>query len=454
LNQGTYAVEEAKKGTRKVKPFAPFTTSSLQQDASIRLGFQTRKTMQIAQELYEGVNIKGVGARGLITYLRTDSVRVSGQARAAALGYIEEKYGKQYQGGSTYTNKKKDIQDAHEAIRPSDISLEPAAVRDSLTADQYKLYDLIWRRFAASQMAPAVYDTTSVGIRNGRYEFRASGSTMKFDGWRKVYSISSQESEMKIPELEAGQILEADQVIKEKKFTQPPPRYTEASLVKEMEESNIGRPSTYAAIITTLTGRSYVKREKKNLVPTKLGFDVNGLVSHYFKDIVDLKFTGRMEDELDDIELQKHPWKDTITRFYGGFREELKVAEEEAERIEQEVVLSDEVCELCGKPMAVKEGQYGKFLACTGYPECKNTRPFQKGTGIPCPVCGKEILERRGRKSGKIFYGCSGFPECNVLYWDKPTGRMCPVCGSMIVKYKGKTASYKCSNKECKYREK
>ena len=456
LMQGTFEVQEVKRGERNNKPFPPYTTSSLQQDASIRLGFQTRRTMQVAQQLYEGINIKGVGARGLITYIRTDSVRISSQAKAAALDFIEEAYGTSYKGNNYYSNKKnKDIQDAHEAIRPSDVHLLPSAVKESLTADQFKLYDLIWRRFVASQMAPAVYDTMAVGIRNGRYELRANGSTLKFDGWRKVYSSSSQESEMKIPELAEGQILEAEQILKEQKFTQPPARFTEASLVKEMEERNIGRPSTYAAIITTLTtGRSYVRREKKNLVPTQLGFDVTGLLSEYFADIVNVEFTGHMEDELDNVELEKLAWKDTIEEFYEGFRKELEVAEREAERIEQEVVLSDEVCELCGKPMAIKEGRFGKFLACTGYPECKNTKPIVKKIGVNCPKCGKEIIQRRGKKTGKTFYGCSGFPECDVVYWDKPIGRMCPECGSMLVEFKGKTAKYKCSNSECKYKEK
>ena len=454
LDGGQYIVKKIKAGTRQNKPYAPFTTSSLQQDASIKLGFPTTKTMQVAQQLYEGVNLKGIGARGLITYIRTDSVRVSSQARAMAGSYITEHYGEEYSASNYYANKNKAMQDAHEAIRPSDISLEPDMIKESLTQDQFKLYDLIWRRFTASQMAAAKYDTVTVDIENGRYEFKANGSRMTFDGWRKVYNSQSAEGEVNIPEIEEGQILDLVKLLTEQKFTQPPARYTEASLVKEMEEKNIGRPSTYASIISVLITRKYIKRVKKSLQPTKLGFDVIGILQEYFSDIVDVKFTGEMEDKLDDIELGDTKWQNVIADFYKGFSEELKIADREVERIEKEVVLSDEICELCGKPMAIKEGRFGSFLACTGYPECKNTRPIIKSTGIKCPKCGKDIVEKRGRKTGKIFYGCSGYPECDVSYWDKPTGRMCPDCGSMIVESKGKTARFKCSNPECRYKEK
>jgi len=454
LDGGRYIVKDIKEGKRQTKPYAPFTTSSLQQDASIKLGFQTARTMQIAQQLYEGVTLKGIGARGLITYIRTDSVRVSDQARGMARGFILEKYGKEYTANNHYANRNKAMQDAHEAIRPSDISLEPDMIKDSLTAEQYKLYDLIWRRFVASQMAAAKYDTVSVDIENGKYEFKANGSRMTFDGWRKVYKSQSGENEVTVPKLSEGDILDLKKLLMEQKFTQPPARYTEASLVKEMEDKNIGRPSTYASIISVLITRRYVKRVKKSLQPTKLGFDVIGILQDYFSDIVDVQFTGEMEDKLDSIELGDADWKSIIADFYKGFSEELKRADEEVERIEKEVVLSDEVCELCGRPMAIKEGRFGNFLACTGYPECKNTKPIIRATGVMCPKCGKEIVEKRGRKSGKVFYGCSGYPECDVSYWDKPTGRMCPDCGSMLVESKGRNASVKCSNPECKYREK
>ena len=454
LGTGEYAVSSVKEGKRQTKPYAPFTTSSLQQDASIKLGFQTSKTMQIAQQLYEGVNLKGIGARGLVTYIRTDSVRVSSQAVAAAASFIKDKYGEFYVGNNYFTNKNKAMQDAHEAIRPSDVTLEPDMIKESLTADQYKLYDLIWKRFVASRMAAAKFDTVQVLIKNGKYEFKANGSRMTIDGWRKIYKTSNPEDEVNIPKLSEGEILDLKKLIKEQKFTQPPARYTEASLVKEMEEKNIGRPSTYASIISVLVNRKYVKRVKKSLEPTKLGFDVIGILQVYFSDIVDVKFTGEMEDNLDSVELGEKDWKKVISDFYKGFSEELKVADREVERIEKEVVLSDEVCEICGKPMAIKEGRFGRFLACTGYPECKNTKPIVKSTGVKCPKCGKDIIEKRGRKTGKVFYGCSGYPECDLVLWDMPTGGICPDCGSMLVKTKGKNGTVKCSNPECKYKEK
>lgn len=452
LTNGEYVVKDVNSGSRQTKPYAPFTTSSLQQDASNKLGFQTRKTMQVAQQLYEGITIKGIGTQGLITYLRTDSVRVSEQAKAAALSFIGEKYGKSYVGNNVFTNKNKAMQDAHEAIRPSNVNLEPDEIKDSLSPDQYKLYKLIWERFVASQMSAATYDTLSVKIENGIYEFKANGSRMTFDGWRKVYKTSS-ENESKIPALTVGQKLKLEKLIKEEKETQPPARFTEASLVKEMEEKNIGRPSTYAQIISVLVARRYIKRDKKSLVPTKLGFDVIGILAEYFKDIVDVAFTGVMEDNLDKIELGEKEWKSVISEFYKGFSEELKIADAEVERIEKEVVLTDEVCELCGKPMALKDGRFGQFLACSGYPECKNTKPIVKSTGVKCPECGKDILERKSRK-GRIFYGCSGYPACKVSYWDLPTGEFCPKCNSMLVQGKGKSKGIKCSNPECDYKEK
>ena len=455
LAEGEYIVGSIKEGKRKTKPYAPFTTSSMQQDASIKLGFQTSKTMQVAQQLYEGINLKGIGARGLVTYIRTDSVRVSSQAVAAASSYISEKYGAEYVGNNVFSNRNKAMQDAHEAIRPSDVTLEPSMIKDSLTQDQYKLYDLIWKRFVASRMAAAEFDTMQVLINNGRYQFRANGARMTFDGWKKVYKTTTgPEGEVNVPKLKEGQVLDLEKLIKEQKFTQPPARYTEASLVKEMEEKNIGRPSTYASIISVLVNRKYVKRVKKALEPTKLGFDVIGILQDYFTDIVDVKFTGEMEDNLDSVELGEKDWKKVIADFYKGFSEELKVADREVERIEKEVVLSDEVCEICGKPMAIKEGRFGRFLACTGYPKCKNTKPIVKSTGVRCPKCGKDIIEKKGRKSGKLFYGCSGYPECDVVFWDKPTGEICPDCGSMLVRTKGKSGTVKCSNPECKYKEK
>lgn len=450
LKLGKFVVGSVKTGKRKPKPYAPFTTSSMQQDASIKLNFQTKKTMQVAQQLYEGIDVKGIGTRGLITYLRTDSVRVSSVAKEAAVNYITDKFGKEYSSDNSFSNKNKDIQDAHEAIRPTDITLEPEAIRDSLTADQFKLYNLVWNRYVASQMSAAEFDTVSVSIDNSGYEFRASGSRLVFDGWRRVYPISNEKDSF-VPELHEGEELNCKEIIKEQKFTQPPARYTEAGLVKEMEDKNIGRPSTYSAIITTLTGRRYVTREKKNLIPTQLGFDVTRILSEYFGDIVDVEFTGELENHLDQVELKKEAWKRVIEDFYEPFSKELEVAQNEVEKIEQEVILSEEVCEICGKPMAIKESRFGKFFACTGYPDCKNTKPIVKEIGVKCPSCGKPIIEKRTRRGGKIFYGCSGYPECEISYWDKPTGEDCPKCGSMLLEGKGKKAKIKCSNDKCNY---
>ena len=453
LQKNAFTVDKVVRKDKKTNPYPPFTTSTLQQDASIKLNFQTRRTMQIAQQLYEGVDIKGQGSRGLVTYIRTDSVRISDGARAQAHEYIENMMGKEYVGSGKFSNKKnKDIQDAHEAIRPSDVTLDPEKVKDSLTPEQYKLYRLIWQRFVASQMAPAVSDTVTVGILNGDYELRASGSTPKFDGWRKVYSSSGTDATMNIPPLKEGEMLDAKNIEPVQKFTTPPPRYTEASLVKTMEEQNIGRPSTYATIITTLGTRRYIKRDKKSLVPTQLGFDVTNILSEYFADIVDVQFTAQMEDNLDAVELKQLPWKDTIDGFYGNFQKELERAEKEVERIEQEVVLSDEVCELCGKPMAIKEGRYGQFLACSGYPECKNTKPLLIKVGVKCPNCGKDLIQRRSKR-GRIFYGCSGYPDCTLTFWNRPVDKKCPKCDSLLMENNTKKYRYKCSNSECDYKE-
>lgn len=452
LSNSQYVVKSVKNGNKNVRPYAPFTTSSMQQDAANKIGFSTKKTMQVAQQLYEGVNIKGSGARGLITYIRTDSTRVSQTAKEAAISYIKGAYGDNYAGNNVYTNKNKAMQDAHEAIRPSDVNLTPESLSDSLTPDQMKLYNLIWTRFVASQMKVAVYDTSSVAIENGIYEFKATGSRMIFDGWRKIYPVK-QEGDNYIPEVSEGDVLSIEKLLKEQKFTQPPARYTEASLVKELEDKNIGRPSTYASIISVLIDRRYVKREKKALVPSKLGFDVIGILKEYFTDIVDVEFTGEMEDNLDLIELGDISWRKVIDDFYVGFKEELKVAEEEVEKIEKEVIPTGEMCELCGAPMVYKEGRFGRFMACSSYPECKNTKPIIKTTGIKCPKCGKDIIEKKSRRTGKIFYGCQGYPECDVSFWDKPTGDKCPKCGSMIVQTKGKTKRRKCSNAECDYKE-
>ena len=408
--------------------------------------------MMVAQQLYEGVDIKGHGTIGLITYLRTDSVRVSEEARSASKQFITDRYGDEYYGGKVYSNKKKDIQDAHEAIRPADVTLDPQDVKDSLSSDQFKLYNLIWTRFIASQMAPARYDSLQVSIACGEYGFRASGSRMLFDGCRRVYHVSSEDSSKLLPELEEGEKLNLQKIEGEQNFTQPPARFTEASLVKELETRDIGRPSTYAPIVNTLTGRRYVKREKKSLVPTDLGFIVDDLLEKYFKDIVDSSFTAEMENTLDDVEVKGTEWKQVIRDFYGPFKKELDAADQEIQKVEVQDRPTGEVCELCGRPMVIKSGRFGDFIACSGYPECKNTKPLVVKIGVKCPVCGKDIVEKHSRK-GRVFYGCSGWPECKQSYWNKPVNKKCPVCGSLLVEKKTKTTTLACSNPECKYKE-
>lgn len=453
LAAGRYIASEITKKQRSRKPFAPFTTSSLQQDAANKLGFTTKKTMMVSQQLYEGVEVKGQGTVGLVTYIRTDSVRISAEAKAMAKQYIEDNFGSRYAANNIYTNKKKDIQDAHEAIRPSRITLDPESIKDSLTKEQYSLYKLIWTRFLASQMAAAVFDGMQVNITNGDYCLKASGSKLVFDGYQKIYAPNLEEDKDKLlPEIEEGEELKAEKAEGEQKFTEPPARFTEASLVKELEERNIGRPSTYAPIIATILERKYIVREKKILVPTDLGFVVTGLMEEYFKEIVDAGFTAEMEDKLDDVEAKDLDWKKIIRDFYGPFKEELDIADKAIERVEIPDRPSDEVCEVCGKPMVIKSGRFGDFLACSGYPECKNTKAIVKSINVKCPDCGRDIVAKRGR-SGKIFYGCSGYPECTRAYWYKPTNKKCPECGELLLEKHTKTTKYACSNAKCGYKE-
>lgn len=453
LKKGSYTVTSLNRRERIKKPYAPFTTSSLQQEASTKLNFNTKKTMMIAQQLYEGVEIKGQGSVGLITYLRTDSVRISEEAKAAAASYILENFGKEYAGKNVFSNKKKDIQDAHEAIRPSNIALEPEKIKDSLSSDQFKLYRLIWCRFMASQMASARFDNLQVEIQNGDYTFKTTGSKLLFDGYQKVYKNSiDDDKDRLLPALEEREKLDAEDVRGEQNFTQPPSRYTEASLVKELEEKNIGRPSTYAPIVGTLTERKYVTREKKALLPTELGFLVTGLMEEYFKEIVDVNFTAEMEDKLDDVELDEVQWKQVIRDFYGPFEKELAAADQAIEKVKVEDQPTGEVCELCGKPMVLKTGRFGEFIACSGYPECKNTKPVVRSINVKCPKCGRDIVARKSKK-GRLFYGCSGYPECDQSFWYKPVNKKCPKCGSLLVEKKTKTTALACSNAECDYKE-
>lgn len=454
LASGTYAVSDVEMKERRRRPYAPYTTSTLQQDASNKLGFQTRRVMSVAQQLYEGVSVRGHGTIGLVTYIRTDSVRISAEADQAAKAYIEEHYSKSYVGNNVFSNKKKDIQDAHEAIRPSYVELHPDEVKDSLTPDQYRLYRLIWSRFVASRMAEAVFDGVSADVQNGDFTFRATGSKLRFDGFLKVYQAASEEDEGKLlPDLAAGEPLDEKGVNAEQNFTQPPARFTEASLVKELEEKNIGRPSTFVTIIATLTGRHYVTREKKSLVPTELGFAVTELMENYFKEIVDAGFTGDMEDKLDDIEANGTPWHSVVADFYDVLKDELKTADDEIDKIRLEDEVTDEICELCGKPMVIKQGRFGRFLACSGYPDCKFTKPIVvKVEDVACPLCGKDILVRKSKK-GKTFYGCSGYPDCKQVFWYKPVNKKCPKCGALLVERSGKNFKFACSNQDCDYRE-
>jgi len=453
LKAGQFTVDSIVRKERSRKPFAPFTTSSLQQDASNKLGFTTKKSMMVAQQLYEGVEIKGHGTVGLVTYIRTDSVRISAEAKEAAKAYIQENFGQNYTASNVFSNKKKDIQDAHEAIRPSNISLDPEAIKGSLTSDQYKLYKLIWTRFLASQMAAAVFDSMQVNIANGDYTLKASGSKLIFDGFQKVYNPQMDEDKDTIlPALEEGEILKPQEITSEQKFTEPPSRFTEASLVKELEDKNIGRPSTYAPIIGTITERKYIERQKKTLIPTELGFLVTGMMEDYFKEIVDVGFTADMEDKLDDVEVKDLNWKEIIRDFYGPFSKELEIADGAIEKVELEDRPAGEDCELCGSPMVIKSGRFGEFMACSNYPECKNTKPIVKSVGVPCPDCGSDIVAKRGR-SGKIFYGCSNYPSCTRAFWYRPTGKKCPQCGHLMLEKKTRNASLECSNEQCKYKE-
>lgn len=450
LLEGEYIVQKIEKKERGNNPNPPFTTSSLQQEAASKLGFSAKKTMMIAQQLYEGVDVPKRGTLGLLTYIRTDSVRISEEAREMAKKYILDKFSKNYHSPNVYKNKKKDVQDAHEAIRPSYVELEPDMLNGILTKEQYSLYKLVWNRFLASQMAKAIYDGTSVDILNGAFLFRATGSILKFDGYLKLYGKDS-ELIKSLPELEEGQKLNLNNLELQQCFTQPPARYTEASLVKDLEEKEIGRPSTYAPIIATLTDRKYIKREKKSVMPTELGFLVTDLMKNYFKEIVDLDFTADLEDRLDEIEVKNENWKNIISDFYVIFEKGLAIADEEIEKMEIPDEPTGEMCELCGKPMLKKMGRFGAFAACSGYPECKNTKPIVVKVGVPCPKCGKDILQKKGKK-GRIFYGCSAYPECDQIFWNKPTTQRCPKCNSVLLEKKNKNSNFVCSNPECGYK--
>ena len=447
-----FAVTDVKTGSRQKKPVAPFTTSTMQQEASKHLNMATQKTMMIAQQLYEGVNVKGEGTVGLVSYIRTDSFRISDEAYEAAVAFIKETYGDAFVNPERIVYKSKGkTQDAHEAIRPTNVSRTPESIKDSLSKDQYRLYKLIWERFVASQMSPAVYDTLSVKLSAGDYTFRASGSRLRFSGFLEAYSKGEEEDEKVIPKLTQGDILQAEQLLPEQHFTQPPARYTDASLIKTLEEIGVGRPSTYAPTLTTIQARHYVTKEAKNLFPTELGEMVDEIMKTYFPDIVDIDFTANMEKRLDDVEMGKEEWKQIIRDFYPDFKKSVENAAEKLEKIEIKDEETDIVCEKCGRNMVIKYGRYGKFLACPGFPECQNAKPYFEEAGVNCPECGGKVLIKK-TKRGRIYYGCEHNGDgCDFMSWNKPTGEKCPECGAFLEEKGRKNPKIVCSNEKCGY---
>ncbi len=453
LENAEYTVTDIKKGTRNKQPAPPFITSTLQQEASRKLGFVGQRTMKIAQQLYEGVDIQGTGSTGLITYMRTDSLRISEEARAAGNAYIINRYGKQYLPSKPrYFKTKSGSQDAHEAIRPTNINLTPDTVKDSLSAEQYKLYRLIWERFIASLMSACVQDTVSVDITAADYLFKASGYSVKFDGFTVLYVEGRDDDEkdgVALPDMNAGDILKLRELTPNQHFTQPPARYTEPTLIKALDDNGIGRPSTYAPIISNILQREYIVREKKSLKPTQLGTVVADLMVEHFKRIFDVKFTAGLEKQLDSIGAGEHSWLETIEDFYSDFDELYKKAEVSlnGQRVKVPDVETDVVCELCGRKMVVKSGRFGKFLACPGYPQCKNTKPAPENEVTqPCPKCGSKLIKRVSKK-GKTFYGCSNYPKCDFAAPGVPSGEICSECGSYIL-LATRGRKY-CMNAEC-----
>ncbi len=448
-----FKVDSVKKGEKVKKAPLPFTTSTLQQEASKTLNFTTQKTMRIAQQLYEGVDVKGHGTIGLITYLRTDSTRVADEAEVMAHDFILENYGAQYSAhNSAAKDSKKKIQDAHEAIRPTNLSLTPTIVKESLSREQFRLYQLIWKRFTASRMSAAVYETTSVKIAAGKYRFNVAASKIKFDGFMSVYKDSDEEKEdnnVMMKGLDENSQLSLDELESKQHFTQPPAHYTEASLVKTLEELGIGRPSTYAPTISTIIARRYVAKENKNLYITELGEAVNGIMIKAFPSIVDVNFTATMESLLDSVGDGKVNWKTVIRNFYPDLDEAVKAAQKELENIKIEDEVTDVICEECGRNMVIKYGPHGKFLACPGFPECKNTKPYLEKAGVACPICGKEVVIRKTKK-GRKYYGCEDNPTCEFMSWQKPSDKKCQKCGKYMVEKGNKLV---CSDSNCGFIE-
>ena len=468
-SEDTVAIEEKIKGKQFVvknavysekqnQPSPPFTTSTLQQEASRKLGFTSRRTMSAAQQLYEGVEVGSKGSIGLITYMRTDSLRITPEAQSLAREIIGKQYGKEFLPASVRNYKTgKNAQDAHEAIRPADANILPEMIKESVSADLYKLYKLIWERFIASQMANAVYDTLNAEFEANGCIFRASGKMIKFPGYRAVYIDGSEEEEKdakRFPKLEAGMPLKLSEIEKEQHFTEPPARYTEASLIKAMEENGIGRPSTYAPTITTILGRDYVTREKRMLKPTELGTIVTDIMAENFEDIVDVDFTANMETQLDGIEEGSEKWVSVIDEFYKPFKSVLEEAEKSIEKVQIKDEESDEICDKCGRRMVIKLGRFGKFLACPGFPECRNAKPILTDTGVKCPKCDARIVARKSQK-GKKYFSCENAPKCDFILWDEPIQTPCPSCGGVMTrKYVKRGSLTVCSNPECETNKK
>ena len=456
LKDKDFIVSSIKKSVRKKQPAPPFTTSTLQQEASRRLSFNARRTMKTAQELYEGIEIEGRGAVGLITYMRTDSLRISAEAQQAAAAMIRAKFGDEYVPSKPRVYKSRNnAQDAHEAIRPSTIDIIPDEIKQSLTSDQYKLYKLIWERFMASQMENALLDSAAIDITAGNCLFKTTGFTVKFDGFTRLYEEATDganEEGGAIPKLTQGEKLSVVSVLGNQHFTQPPPRYTEASLIKALEENGIGRPSTYAPTIATILDRHYVEREQKQLKPTPLGDVITDLLKDHFENIVDTKFTAQMEGNLDKVEEGKSEWYEVLKDFYGDFAATLEKAEQDMEgkRVKVPNEPTDIICELCGKHMVIKIGPYGKFLGCEGFPECKNTKKIVNETEGRCPKCGKKMLARKSKK-GKPFFGCEDYQNCSYMTWDTPVSAVCPQCGSTLFKKAGRKGRLYCAKEGCGY---
>ncbi|WP_148556334.1 type I DNA topoisomerase [Terrisporobacter glycolicus] len=452
IKNGKLVVEKIESKTRRKSAPKPFTTSMLQQDAANKLSFTTKKTMIIAQELYEGVDIEGEGTVGLISYIRTDSKRISEEAKEKSKSYILEELGENYykvNADKKETKDKKKVQDAHEAIRPTSVLRTPNSVKSSLSKDQFKLYNLIWRRFVASQMEDSVFDVLNVDCKIGNALFRATGSVMKFDGYTKIYNFTEREDKI-LPPIKESDELEVNQFMPSQHFTQPPARFTEASLVKTLEELGIGRPSTYAPTITTVLNRGYVEKQGTSLHPTELGMIVTDILNINFQKFIDVDFTVQMESKLDEIEEGDIRWKSVVGEFYEPLKEAIEEANEKIEKINMDEE-TDEICELCGSNMVIKYGRFGKFMACKNYPDCKNTKPLVNKVGVKCPKCKEGDIILRKSKKGKAFYGCSNYPECDFISWYKPTGEICKECGSYMIEKQTKSETKEiCSNKECK----